>query len=113
MPVGGTWDTEIERDGKLVPHEEVKLHQMLHLVWGTQAQTVDKGQRRTYKVLGHVRGQTLCMTYELKEGRGFERGVIFLTVHTHGEMEGYEIEYLLEKKMVTASRYVWKPAIHR
>lgn len=107
VPVGGKWITKIERGGRLERHEEVKLHQFVCRVWGTQ--TAVEGPSRTYRVRGYLRGQTLTLLYEQSSGGGFETGVILLTANADGKsMEGYEIEYDTRTKGVTPSRYVWE-----
>jgi len=105
LRVGGKWTTKIERNGQLVQHEKVVLHQFMRWVWGKQ--TTVQGAQRVYRVRGRLRGQTLSLLYE-ETGDGFESGVILLTVDPRGDsMGGFEIEYSFQRKAPASSKYEW------
>ena len=68
-------------------HEDAKLKQFLHFVWGEAKLKTNPTIR--YVVIGFVRGQKLSLVY--REKRGNDSGAILLDIKTRDLMEGFEV----------------------
>ena len=105
--VEGTWGTEFE-EGDDTFEELVKVHQVLHWVWG-KIYYPHKG--RIYKFRGTLRESVLVATYEVTGRRStIARGAFTLAVNPTGDVQQMEGTYACtddKSSTPTGGTYMW------
>lgn len=102
----GDWETNLDRGSGSVAHEDVKLRQFIHRIWGV-TKTKD-GKGTTYRFQGRISGERLSLIYRQTNSTGFEVGAILLSISVGGKkMEGYEIGVDPQTNRIYSYAYNW------
>ena len=86
-------------------HEDAKLKQLLHLVWGEAKRKTNPTVR--YVVIGFIRGEKLSLVY--REKTGYDSGAILLDIKSKDYMEGFEVGCdATNRGLIYSRRYEWR-----
>ena|SRR5579864_3339740 len=103
IKINGDWETQLDRGSGLARHEDVKLKQCIHRVWG-QATSTDG---RHFKLNGSISGDRVCLVYRAKRP-STDCGANLLKVMAHGKsMKGFEIGIDLDTDQPQTYKYEW------
>jgi hypothetical protein len=106
IAVYGDWETTLNRGKGATKHENAKLHQFIHRVWGST--TTKRGEKRTYRLRGRISGERLCLTYRQVGEAGFDCGAILLLISVEGgKMDGYEVGIHQRTNRIYSNAYKW------
>lgn len=85
-------------------HEDAKLKQLLHLVWGEAK--LKRNPTIRYAVLGFIRGEKLSLVY--REKSGSDSGAILLDISAKDFMKGFEVGVDADEGSIYTRRYEWR-----
>jgi hypothetical protein len=103
IKISGDWETKLDRGSGLKRHEDVKVRQFIHRVWG-RATSVDG---RSFRFRGSIVGDRVCLVYRAKSP-STDCGANLLKLMAHGkELKGYEVGIDRDTDQPQTYKYEW------
>jgi hypothetical protein len=103
IKIGSEWETKLDRGAGFAKHEDVKLKQFIHRIWG-HATTTDG---RKFRFRGSMVGDRVCLVYK-ENSPSTDCGANLLKIMAHAkEMKGFEIGIDRDTDQPQTYRYEW------